>query len=283
MRRVDWWRRACVLDADGTSWLGLSRPFTSCGHGWEKLANERLRALLLERRETPATLAEAVQVDAKTVERWIVKGRVPYRKHRYDVAAYLGVDESYIWPDALDADQIATASESEIVAVYPHRWAVPRDTWERFFAQAEREIGALVYSGMFMAEDVGVHRLFASQAKAGVRVRILLGDPDSPHVAERGANEGIDAGMAMKVRNSIVLFKPLLAAGNVQIRLHGTVLYNSIYRADDQLLVNTHIYGTMANNAPVFHLRKIPGGDMVSTYMESFERVWDGAKPVEES
>ena len=66
----------------------------------------------------------------------------------------------------------------------------------------------------------------------------------------------------------------------MEIRLHGTVLYNSIYRADDQLLVNTHIYGVMANNAPVFHLRKIPGGEMASTYLESFERVWDGATPV---
>ena len=245
------------------------------------MANERLRALLLERGVTLGTLAEAVQVDAKTVERWIVKGRVPYRKHRYEVAAYFGVDESYIWPGALDRDQIAAASESEIVAVYPHRWAVPRDAWDHFFAQAEQEIGALVYSGMFMAEDVGVHKLFASRARSGVRVRILLGDPDSPNVAERGANEGIDEGMAAKVRNSVFLFRRLLETENVEMRLHGTVLYNSIYRADDQLLVNTHIYGTMANNAPVFHLRKIPGGDMVSTYLESFERVWNGAKPVE--
>jgi hypothetical protein len=37
----------------------------------------------------------------------------------------------------------------------------------------------------------------------------------------------------------------------------------------------------MANNAPVFHLRKIAGGDMVNTYLESFERVWDGARPYE--
>ena len=37
----------------------------------------------------------------------------------------------------------------------------------------------------------------------------------------------------------------------------------------------------MANNAPVFHLRKIPGGEMASTYMESFERVWDGGTPYE--
>jgi hypothetical protein len=100
-------------------------------------------------------------------------------------------------------------------------------------------------------------------------------------VAERGATEGIDAGLAAKVRNAIVLFRPLLAEPGVGMRLHGTVLYNSIYRTDDQLLVNTHIYGVMANNAPVFHLRKIPGGEMASTYMDSFDRVWDLAAPYE--
>ena len=158
---------------------------------------------------------------------------------------------------------------------------MPRDTWGHFFSQAEREIGALVYSGMFMAEDIGVQRLFAERARAGVRVRLLLGDPDSRNVAERGEDEGIDEGMAAKVRNSIVLFGSCWPSRNVELRLHGTVLYNSIYRADDQLLVNTHIYGVMANNAPVFHLRKISGGEMASTYIESFERVWDGATPYE--
>ena len=243
------------------------------------MRNERLRALLLERGQTLDKLAEAVHVDPKTVERWITTGRIPYRNHRFAVAAFLGVDESYIWPDALDRDEIAAVSQSEVVQVWPHRWAVPRETWGHFFSQAEREIGALVYSGMFMAEDIGVHRLFAERARAGVRVRLLLGDPDSRNVAERGEAEGIDEGMAAKVRNSIVLFGKLLGVPGVELRLHGTVLYNSIYRADEQLLVNTHIYGVMASNAPVFHLRKIPGGEMASTYIESFEQVWEGATP----
>ena len=214
------------------------------------MPNERLRALLLKRGVTPAKLSETVQVDPKTIERWITAGPVPYRRHRYSVAAVFGVDESYIWPGTIDQDQVAAAAKSEIIAVYPHRWSVPRETWEHFFAQAREEIGALVYSGMFMAEDVGVHRLFAERARNGARVRILLGDPDSLHVAERGTSEGIDEGMAAKVRNSIVLFRRLQSTENVEIRLHGTTLYNSIYRADDQLFVNTHIYGTMASNAP---------------------------------
>jgi hypothetical protein len=36
-----------------------------------------------------------VNIDTKTVERWITKGGGPYRKHQHDVAAFFGVDESY--------------------------------------------------------------------------------------------------------------------------------------------------------------------------------------------
>lgn len=246
------------------------------------MANERLRALLLERRITTAKLAEAVQVDAKTVERWIVAGRVPYRKHRFGVAAFFGVDESYIWPDALDHEQVLSASESEIIAVYPYRRAVPRDAWAHLFGQAEREIGILAYSCYFLAEDAGVRQLLAEKAELGVRVRILLGDPDSPFVVERGQSEGIGDTMPAKVRSAIAMFQPLQSVPNVEIRLHGTILYNSIYRADDQVFVNTHIYGVMANNAPFFHLRKIPGAAMAVNYLESFERVWDAAEPLPE-
>ena len=113
------------VDVPGRPSLGCSRPVTSCGPG--EMRNERLRALLLERGKSPDQLAEHVRVDAKTVERWITRGRLPYRRHRFEVASFLGVDESYIWPDALGKDEIAAVSESEIVAVWPHRSEVPRD------------------------------------------------------------------------------------------------------------------------------------------------------------
>jgi len=243
------------------------------------MPNERLRAALLERGMTPATLAAALDVDPKTVERWVTTGRPPYRRHRYAVAALLGADEAFLWPDALSREQVASASESEILTVYPHRWAVPRDVWGRLFTGAEREVGVLVYGGFFLAEDAGMLRLFAEKARTGVRVRVLLGDPDSAEVARRGAEEGIDEAMAAKIRNVLVLYRPLREVPGVEVRLHATVLYNSIYRADDQLLVNTHVYGAHAANAPVLHLRRVAGGDMVSTYLDSFENVWQTATP----
>ena len=244
------------------------------------MANDRLRSALLEHGYTPESLAELIGVDAKTVERWI-GGRLPHRRHRYAVASRTRYDENYLWPDALARDQAADASESEIITVYPHRWAVPKDLWGHYFDNAEREIGILAYSGFFIADDPGLHALFKAKAADGVRVRIMVGDPDSAEVAARGADEGIDESMASKIRNVIVLYKPLLRIEGIEIRLHDTVLYNSIYRTDDQLLVNTHIYGAGASLAPVMHLRHVAGGDMVNTYLESFEKVWSGARPLD--
>ncbi|SRR6266545_1935018 len=243
--------------------------------------NERLRVLLLERGIKLEDLAAAIDVDPKTIERWITKSRVPYRANRYAVAAYLGVDEAEIWPHALTSAQVASAAENEVATFYPHRWAVPRDAWQRLFERAEHQIGILVYSGLFLAEDHGVMRVLARKADAGARVRILLGDPESEFVAQRGVDEGIDEAMAAKIRNVLVLFRPMRALAGVELRLHRTVLYNSIYLADDQALVNCHIYGVAASNAPVLHLRKVPGGDMLATYVESFDRVWEKATPVE--
>lgn len=244
------------------------------------MANDRLRTALLQRGVTPAELADAVGVDPKTVERWL-GGRVPYRRHRYLVATRLQANEAYLWPDALAPSEVADASGSEILTVYPHRWAVPRDAWTNLFGTAEREIGILVYAGLFLAEDTGMHALLARKASQGVSVRVLLGDPDSPHVDTRGQDEGINEAIAAKIRNVIVLYRALRDTEGVQFRLHSTVLYNSIYRADDELLVNPHVYGVAAAQAPVLHLRRVVGGGMVTTYLDSLERVWSQARPLD--
>ena len=45
-------------------------------------------------------------------------------------------------------------------------------------------------------------------------------------------------------------------------------LYNSIFRADDQMLVNTHVLGSAAFLAPVLHLQRVSGGELFTTYAE---------------
>ena len=69
-------------------------------------------------------------------------------------------------------------------------------------------------------------------------------------------------------------------APGAEFRLHRTTLYNSIYRGDDHLLVNSHVQGLPAARAPLWHLRRIAGGQLAAVYLESFERVWETAVPL---
>jgi hypothetical protein len=225
-----------------------------------------------------ADVAARLGVDSKTVEQWCA-GRVPYARNRAALAALVGRDEHELWPTTRQL-RPSMPPGGEVLAIYPHRWAVPRETWLRHFTGAEREIGILAYSALFLVEDPGILRTLAGRARAGVSVRILLGDPDSPEVADRGESEGIGDAMPARIRNALALLRPLTAEPGVHLRLHRTALYNSIYRADDDLLINPHVYAQPAATAPVLHVRPTEDGMLAANYAESFERVWDGGRVV---
>jgi hypothetical protein len=234
--------------------------------------NEALLQALLRARLREDDIAAHLGVDPKTVRRWL-NGRVPYPQNRAAIADLVDMDEADLWPGA-GGPLTARARPGELGVVYPHRWAIPRDVWTQFFGAAEHEIAILAYSALFLAEDEGILQILAGKARGGVNVRIALGDPDSHHVAERGDEEGIGAAMSAKIRNALTLYSPLREVDNIEIRLHDAVLYNSIYRADDHLLINQHAYGVPAARSPVFELRKAASGDVADAYLASFERVW---------
>ena len=245
------------------------------------MANERLRTALLQRGLTPAELADTVGVDPKTIERWI-GGRIPYRRHRHQVAVRLGVDETYLWPGALAAEQVASASESEILVVYPHRWAVPA-----------RHLGAAVRLGRAGDRHPGLQRHVPRRRPRPARAvpregRAGRAGPDParrPRLAggrgprpARGHRRRAGLQDPQRARAAAAAAATSTAWRSASTR---TVLYNSIYRADGELLVNTHVYGTPASQAPVMHLRQIAGGTLVGTYLDSFERVWSESRPLD--
>ena len=239
--------------------------------------NETLRRALFRARLTEEDVASRLAVDPKTVRRWI-DGRVPYPRHRWVLADMLHLNERDLWSELVPKADAASCP-AEILAVYPHRWAVPREVWYRLFSEARHEISILAYSSLFLAEDSGLLDVITTRAKSGTAVRIALGDSDCPRVAERGRQERIDDAMAAKIRNALALYRPLRDASLAEIRLHPTVLYNSIYRADDDMLVNQHAYGIPAAHAPVFHIHRSPETDMFGSYLASVERVWRGGTP----
>jgi transcriptional regulator with XRE-family HTH domain len=246
------------------------------------MVNDRLHEAVRASGLKVDEIARRLGVDPKTVGRWIA-GRVPYPRHRRALAGILSVDESALWPQTVQRTfSFSDEGTAKVRAVYAHRWAVPRNAWLRLFASAEQEIGILAYAALFLAEDDGMLRVLAERARAGVRIRMLLGDPTSRHVAERGTGEGIGDAISAKVRNSLALYQSLTEIEGVEIRLHDTTLYASIYRADEDVLINAHAYGVPASHAPVIHVQHARPGDMAEVYLESFDRVWNEAKAYEE-
>lgn len=187
-----------------------------------------------------------------------------------------------LWP-ALRQARSARAVSSELVALYDQRADVPVSTFTDMLAEARENIDVLVYAAVFLHEGFPrLNDLLRERAAEGCSVRIALGDAESENVRQRGEEERFGHGIESRCRLALMHYRPLLGVPGVEIRTHGTTLYNSIYRADDQLLANAHVWGVNAYEAPVWHLRRNGDGGIFDTYAQSFDAVWTAAKPVPE-
>jgi transcriptional regulator with XRE-family HTH domain len=244
--------------------------------------NERLRNSIAAAGLTLNLVAQDIGVDPKTVARWITQDRIPHARHRRAAAALVRAEETYLWP-ALVTEKVAqSATSAELVTLYPHRGAVPGHLWLALAEAAQHAIDVLAFAGLFLWDghpDLPV--LLATKARAGTRIRIALGDPESHALRLRGEEEGIDDALSARVRMSLTYLRQTMKTPGVEVRLHGTTLYNSIYRFDDQLLVNSHAYGAPAAQSPVLYIRHLPGGRLFSHYEASFERVWNKAQQID--
>ena len=156
---------------------------------------------------------------------------------------------------------------------------MPRETWQRLTEGAERQIDILVFSGTFLAQtNPQLPKLLAKQANAGTRVRLCFGDPDGSAVALRESEEGIRGSLGPKIRASLSYFVDLPNIESCEIRFHNCTLYASIFRYDDEMLVNPHIWASPASANPILRVRDIGEGGMFSRYDDSFTRVWDLSK-----
>jgi hypothetical protein len=203
---------------------------------------------------------------------------VPHPSNRAKTARTLGLEESVLWPQIEDERARAVVS-SEVVRVYPDRGAVPSRSWYESIASAREQVDILVYAGLFLSDGrADLPTLLRDKAEEGVTIRVLLGDPDSDAVARRGAEEGVGDAMAARIHLSMTYMQPAFGVPGLEVRLHETTLYNSLFRFDDDLLVNMHVYGAVAAKSPVMHVRRITGGRLFPHYMASFERVWEEAR-----
>ncbi|MFC8792097.1 XRE family transcriptional regulator [Streptomyces cinereoruber] len=245
------------------------------------MSNERLRTVMEAGGWTHAALAGVTGVDPKSVERWVNLGRTPRRATALAAAGALGEDVHALWP-ALRQARAARAVSPELVALYGQRADLPVSVFVDLLSQARQRIDVLVYAAVFLHEAYPrLNDLLRERADDGCVVRIAVGDADDPNVQQRGREERFGHGIESRCRLALLHHRPLADVPGIELRTHGTTLYNSLYRADDQMLVNAHVWGVNAYGAPVWHLRRHGDGGMFDTYAGSFDAVWETAHPVE--
>ncbi len=228
------------------------------------------------------TLAEAVGTTPKSVWRWR-NGVVPRRLDlKANVVRVLRVEAGVLWPTdrAVAGPELPDAAE-EILDAWAHRSDAPRNTWSLVLHRAKEHVDLLGYALQFRPEDnPRLDQLLIRRAAQGCVVRIALADPESRLVAERDHEERLGGTMPARIRTTVDHFRPLFGVEGIELRYHRTPMYNSVVRADDEMLVTPHLFGLKGYKAPMLHLRRLHDDGLFDNFAAHFERVWATATPM---
>lgn len=121
----------------------------------------------------------------------------------------------------------------------------------------------------------------ALQAKCGegLRVRAVIGDPESEHVAYRDREEGTPLTLGVRIQTTLATWQPLLGCEGFELRYQDVPLYNSVFRFDDEMLVTPHLFGTPGSQAPMMHVRRLGPGGLFSRFSSHFDGIWAASRP----
>ncbi|BBN47271.1 hypothetical protein MINTM019_34720 [Mycobacterium paraintracellulare] len=247
------------------------------------MPNERLKQRLHAKGLSPAQFARAIEVDLKTVRRWLSNTDLNVRGDNARRAAdALDCTPHDLWPNQFPPSTISTLSTITsapfTATLYASRTQLPITAWKQHFAHASTGIDILVIAATFLFDTLdGFLDILLDAAKRGVQVRFLTGDPDSAAMTIRGAEEGIGEAVIARCRTSVELLTPYTGTPGLHIRTHDSTLYTSIFRVDDTMIVNFHIYGSPGRNNPLLVLSRHHEPRLWTTLEQAFDRVWDNA------
>ena len=238
-----------------------------------------LRRALADARLTQRQLAERIGSDPETVGRWVAdEHRTPHAHTRWAVADVLGVDEVELWPRAARA-ALKTGPDKEIIAVYPTHSAVPHSVWQRLIGDASREIMLCGYAPYWLTWQVpDLARVLRGKAEAGAKVRVVIGEADSPLVAEDEQATGAPLTLTARIEQARHLLEPLRDV--VEVRQSAAGFGRSVYRGDDVACVDWWLHGQPGTDFPVLHIHKRQSGGIFDQTVRHTESLWQAAAPV---
>jgi len=255
--------------------------------------NVALAQALAAKNMTPRTLARALGINVKTVERWIDGAAVPQKANARPAADALGIPVQMLWPELAELHPGASGladpppPTADLTAVFLTRNEFQNTiTTDRLFGSAT----TICVSGLSLNmlcqgyRDVEIARLL----RAGTTIRALFLDPDGRHIGYREEEEEYQPGVlsnltrtniATLVRIGVRL--PAEAAANLQIRTYDEPLRFNLTLVDDTGIVQPYLPHGRGLDAPTFMIENThdaPG--LFEVFTEVFEDYWNRGEPI---
>jgi transcriptional regulator with XRE-family HTH domain len=214
------------------------------------VANDNLRAALQQAGLTPDDLAQIVEVDVRTVRRWL-SGRTPYPRQRGKVARALDTTQTDLWPEIATAPPRTSAAQAtDLLAAYTTASDPAAPDWKALMREASDRIELLGDTLTPIIGTPGVPDLLATKATHRCHVRILV----------------YDSGRYLV---------PLLDQPGIEIRVLEVPAHYTIHRYDDQLLLTLNLLGEDADGAPLVHLRRAAPEGLFDRFADHYNDLWE--------
>lgn len=246
------------------------------------MPNDALRGALTAARMTLRDLATAVEVDEKTVARWVQDAaRVPHPRHRWAAAELLGVSEDVLWPEVVRS-AIKVGADREIMSVYPYRAAIAKSLWRDLISSAKREITFCGYTNYFLWLEIpNLRATLKRKLEQGVRVRIIVGDPDSEVTRQREEVEQAALSVSTRIRVTLdELGKLRRVAPAVEARYSDGHIASSVFTFDDDALVSYHLADLLGHDSPTFHIHRRADDGLYDRFARHVAWLWEGGRPI---
>ncbi|MFD4353632.1 DUF5919 domain-containing protein [Nocardia sp. NPDC058518] len=243
--------------------------------------NHGLRQAMTAAKLTEQQLADACDVDAKTVARWVAnEARVPHAKHRWRVCELLGSSESDLWPSSVRL-QVKSGSDREIVQVYPYRSAAPASLWRSLIGNARTELTFAGYTNYFLwLEHANFGRLLQRKASAGCRVRFLIGDPEHRVTRDREVEESVPLTLSSRIAVTVGELERIRGTDNMEARFETGHVSISVFRFDNDMLVTPILARRVGHDSPMLHLRREQPDGMFDRFTEHVEELWSRGRNI---
>ena len=217
--------------------------------------NHNLKNALQDAGLTVEEFAGIIQVDPKTVGRWISGESTPYPRHRATITKALALTEADLWPDdaARDPAGPRTTNTDDVIRTWAYSTDENAPDPLQLITSASEQIDIL-HTGLWFDLTGPIATALIAQAETGVQVRILTTSP-TPALDQLAACEQIQ-----------------LATGD-------TSGHYTLIRSDQTLTFTFLIPGEMAEPPHLLEARRGDGG-LYDRLLQNFDQLWDDAEPI---